>query len=152
MDRQGHPSRKAGVIEWEGTAERVALHAPYVLLFDVRFIEIRHLETGRLAQIIPGNEIRCVWDGRNLDGGAAIVPAEGSDDHMVQEPRVHAVMNLPESNQPGRPTKGIMQHVFELYPTIPLYLPGSLLSPSAAPYYPVSWSPPRSPPLRAQNI
>jgi len=130
------------------------MHSPYVLLFDSRFIEVRHLETGRLVQIIPGNDIRCVWDGRSLDGGAAVNPAEGTEDKMVQEPRVHAVMNMSEpATQPGgRPMRGIMQHVFELFPTIPLYLPGSLASPSTAPYFPLSFSPPRSPPLRAHHI
>ncbi|KAF8972796.1 Dbl homology domain-containing protein [Flammula alnicola] len=121
VDKQGHPSRKTGTIEWEGTAERVALHSPYVLLFDTRFIEVRHLETGRLRN-------RCIWDGRSLDGGAAVVPAEGTEERMVQEPRVHAM--------------------FSNFPTIPLYLPGSLSSPTTAPYFPVSFSPPRSPPLR----
>ncbi|KIM44432.1 hypothetical protein M413DRAFT_442414 [Hebeloma cylindrosporum] len=154
VDRQGNPSRKTGIIEWEGKADRVAMHAPYVLLFDTRFIEIRHIETGRLAQIISGTEIRCVWDGRSLDGGAAVVAPEGSEERMYQEPRVHAVTTMGESPavQGGRPTRGIVQHVFELFPTIPLYLPGSLASPSAAPYFPLSFSPPRSPPLRAHHI
>jgi hypothetical protein len=154
VDRQGNPSRSTGIIEWEGTAERVAMHAPYVLLFDSRFIEVRHVETGRLVQVIAGNDIRCVWDGRALDGGAAAVPPEGTEDKMIQEPRVHAVMNLPEPPaQPGtRPGRGIMQHVFELFPTIPLYLPGSLSSPSTVPYFPVSFSPPRSPPLRPNHM
>lgn len=153
VDRQGHPSRKSGIIEWEGKADRVAMHAPYVLLFDTRFIEIRHIETGRLAQIIAGTDIRCVWDGRSLDGGAAVVTPEGSEERMYQEPRVHAVTTMAESAvQPGRLTRGIVQHVFELFPTIPLYLPGSLASPSAAPYFPLSFSPPRSPPLRAHHI
>lgn len=153
MNRQGHPSRKTGTIEWEGTADRVALHAPYVLLFDPRFIEVRHLETGRLMQIIPGNEIRCVWDGRSIDG-SAVVTSEGAEERMDQEPRVHAVLNMPEGlAQPGgRPSRGIIQHVFELFPTIPLYLPGSLSSPTNAPYYPTSYSPPRSPPTHSYHI
>jgi len=154
VDRHGHPSRSSGTIEWEGTAVKVAMHAPYVLLFDTRFIEIRHVETGRLVQIIPGTDVHCVWDGRNLEGGTGILPVEGSDDHMVQEPRVHAVMNMTEpAPQPStRAMRGVMQHVFELFPTIPLYLPGSLASPSSVPYFPLSFSPPRSPPLRAHHM
>lgn len=154
VDRHGNPSRPTGIIEWEGTAEKVAMHAPYILLFDSRFIEIRHVETGRLAQIISGTDIRCVWDGRTLDGGAAAVPHEDADDRMIQEPRVHAVMNLPDppAHAGSRGPRGTLQHVFELFPTIPLYLPGSLASPSTAPYFPVSFSPPRSPPLRSHHI
>ncbi|KAF9525947.1 Dbl domain-containing protein [Crepidotus variabilis] len=154
VDRHGNSSRSTGIIEWEGTADRVAMHAPYILLFDTRFIEIRQVETGRLVQIIPGTDIRCVWDGRTLDGGAAVVPHGGTEDRMIQEPRVHAVMNLPEPpiHAGIRNVRGAVQHVFELFPTIPLYLPGSLASPSTAPYFPLSFSPPRSPPLRAHHI
>jgi hypothetical protein len=69
---------------------------------------------------------------------------------MIQEAQVHAVMNLVEpSVQPvGRPPKAVTQRVFELIPTIPLYLPGSLSSPSRETYFPQLFSPPHSPPSR----
>ncbi|KAF8892159.1 Dbl-like domain-containing protein [Infundibulicybe gibba] len=150
VDKRGDPSRSAGTIEWEGTAERVALHSPYILLFDSRFIEIRHVKTGRLSQIIPGNDVRCLWDGRGLDSQMPNTPGSGGDEHMVQEARIHGVMNAAEPMpQPGgRAARVVAQHVFELIPTIPLYLPGSLASPSTATYFPQSFSPPRSPQLR----
>jgi len=144
VDKHGDPSRRIGTIEWEGTAERVAWHPPYILLFDSRFIEIRHVETGRLVQIISGNDMRCIWDGRGTNHSQAI--SEGSWDEVVsQEPRVHGVMNT-EAVQPGR--RGVTtQHVFELIPTVPLFLPGSLASPSRASYFNQSNSPPHSPKL-----
>ncbi|KAF8075178.1 CNH domain-containing protein [Lyophyllum atratum] len=152
VDKQGVPSRKACIIEWEGIADSVAFHAPYVLLFDPHFIEIRHVETGRLSQIVPGHDMRCVWDGRGHSSNNAVTPGASSEDEMVQEAHVHAVMNHPEPTaQPaGRPLRPVAQHVFELIPTIPLYLPGSLASPSTATYFPHtdSYSPPRSPQLR----
>ncbi|EMD39100.1 hypothetical protein CERSUDRAFT_47353 [Gelatoporia subvermispora B] len=152
VDRHGDPSRSIGTIEWEGTAEHVAWHPPYVLLFDSRFIEIRHVETGRLVQIIPGNDIRCIWDGRGTTSVTAATPGpEGWNETMSQEPRVHGVMNAAEPTpQPGtgpRPNRPIAQHVFELIPTIPLYLPGSLSSPSQSTYFAQSNSPPHSPRL-----
>jgi len=49
VDRQCNPSRNTGIIEWEGTAERVAMHTSYILLFNSRLIEIRRIETGRLV-------------------------------------------------------------------------------------------------------
>lgn len=150
VNKHGDPSRSAGTIEWEGTAERVALHHPYVLLFDSRFIEIRHVETGRLAQIISGNDVRCIWDGRGLNAHTITSHGQdGFDDRMVQEARVHGVMNAPEptGQQGTRPSRAVAQHVFELIPTIPLYLPGSLASPSTMTYFQSS-SPPRSPPLQ----
>ncbi|KAJ7483152.1 CNH domain-containing protein [Mycena latifolia] len=143
------PSRPMGTVEWEGTAERVAFHAPYILLFDSRFIEVRDVETGRLAQIIPGNDMHCLWDGR---GQSSNINEQNLADHrngVLQEARVHGVMNAPEqASQPTRPApRAVAQYVFELIPTIPLYLPGSLASPSTTTYFSSS-SPPHSPQLR----
>jgi RHO1 GDP-GTP exchange protein 1/2 len=149
VDKHGDPSRSTGTIEWEGTAERVALHSPYILLFDSRFIEIRHIETGRLAQIILGNDVRCIWDGRGVNT-PMVTPGPEWQDHPAQEAQVHAVMNAIEPAPQaglGRPSKAVAQHVFELIPTIPLYLPGSLASPSNTTYFPQSSSPPHSPRL-----
>ncbi|KAF9454366.1 Dbl homology domain-containing protein [Macrolepiota fuliginosa MF-IS2] len=151
VTKHGDPSRNNSTVEWEGTAERVALHAPYILLFDPRFIEVRHVETGRLAQIISGTDVRCVWDGRDVDSTPAAIFTESPDENISQEPRVHAVMNCtPELQfqQSGRPSRGTYQHVFELIPTIPLYLPDPISSPPAAAHFQPSFSPPRSPPLR----
>jgi hypothetical protein len=151
VDKHGEPSRPSGTIEWEGTAERVALHHPYVLLFDSRFIEIRHVETGRLAQIIPGNDIRCVWDGRGLNSNNIVSSPKSKDgfDPPSQEARVHAVMNGPDPALTNlKNPMAVIQHVFELIPTIPLYLPGSLASPSTMTYFPQSFSPPHSPHLQ----
>ncbi|KAJ7230675.1 CNH domain-containing protein [Mycena pura] len=127
VDKHGDPRRGGATIEWEGNAEKVALHSPYILLFDSRFIEVRHVETGRLAQIIPGNEMRCIWDGRGV--GSSIVSRPAVDgEPTVQEAQVHAVMN---GVDPGsRPTRAVAQHVFELIPTIPLYLPEKAPAPS----------------------
>lgn len=154
VDRHGDPSRSIQTIEWEGTAEHVAWHPPYILLFDSRFIEVRHIETGRLAQIIPGNDMRCIWDGR---GTTSLPPAspgpDGWNETISQEPRVHGVMNANEtSNQTlaasrAQIARPVVQHVFELIPTIPLYLPGSLSSPSHSTYFNQSNSPPHSPTL-----
>ncbi|KAG1122601.1 hypothetical protein G6F42_011330 [Rhizopus arrhizus] len=45
-------------IEWEGHPHAVAYHYPYVLAFDHRFIEIRHVETGKLVQVVVGDNTR----------------------------------------------------------------------------------------------
>ena len=131
VDRHGDPSRQAGTIEWEGTAERVAWHPPYVLLFDSRFIEVRHVETGRLAQIIPGNDIRCIWDGRGL------IRPDGFDDFDdPRTPRVHAVLDDSEmsssfaTDQPHSRSPPKRQHVVVLAPTERLIVPGTRYSPS----------------------
>ncbi|PFH50303.1 hypothetical protein AMATHDRAFT_145543 [Amanita thiersii Skay4041] len=154
VNKRGVPNRlSTGTIEWEGKADRVALHPPYILLFDPHFIEIRHIKTGRLVQIIQGSgDVRCLWNSLGPDSSAAIIPSGGTEEHMVQEPRVHAAMSIQDTgiHPNGRP-KPVSQHIFELTPTIPLYLPGSLASPSTATYFPQSYSPPHSPPLRANH-
>ncbi|KAG2345927.1 Dbl homology domain-containing protein [Suillus weaverae] len=148
VNKHGAPSRNTGTIEWEGTAERVAIHWPYILLFDSRFIEVRHVSTGLLAQIIPGNEIRCIWDGR----GTCIPPSTGSESfqQMSLDPRIHCVMAAPEPVQHGavgRP-RSVAQHVFELTPTMPLYPPGAPGSPNNSTYLQQQTvSPPQSPNL-----
>ncbi|KAF1800508.1 CNH domain-containing protein [Mucor lusitanicus] len=45
-------------IDWEGHPHAVAYHYPYVLAFDHKFIEIRHVETGKLVQVAVGDNTR----------------------------------------------------------------------------------------------
>jgi len=113
VDDHGYPSRSGNTIEWEGTAERVAFHRPYILLFDSRFIEIRHVTTGRLAQIIPGTDVRCIWDGRS---GTSDLRANTLATADAQEAQVHFVMNSADFvTGPGNMrSKNIVQHVCEL--------------------------------------
>ncbi|KIK57121.1 hypothetical protein GYMLUDRAFT_247374 [Collybiopsis luxurians FD-317 M1] len=107
VDKHGDPIRAEGIIEWEGNAERFAIHSRYILLFDSRFIEIRSLETGRLAQIIPGSDIRCISDGRRVSSLSALQAAQ-----------VHAVMNVQEIVGGPEP-RAIVQQVIEFLPTVP---------------------------------
>ncbi|KAL0567587.1 Rho guanine nucleotide exchange factor [Marasmius crinis-equi] len=115
VNKHGDPSRAAGTIEWEGTAERVALHSPYILLFDSRFIEVRHLETGRLVQIIPGTDIRCIWDGRGAGPTNQVISTPNSNRQI----EVHVAMNSVGDDLHPRV---IVQKIFQLVSTVPLYL------------------------------
>lgn len=65
-----------------------------------------------------GNEVRCIWDGRGVSGATP----PNKDEDELEEAQVHAVMNEPGSVVG---TRAIAQHVFELVPTVPLFLPGS---------------------------
>ncbi|CAO3623280.1 unnamed protein product [Cunninghamella blakesleeana] len=47
-------------IAWEGRPQSIAFYYPYVIAFDPQFIEIRHVETGELIQILPGVHMRCL--------------------------------------------------------------------------------------------
>jgi hypothetical protein len=125
VNRHGDPSLTKGIIEWEGTAEHVASHLPYVLIFDSRFIEVRHIKTGRLCQIIPGNDLRCIWNAPPIAPGP-----NGTwdwEEAPSQEARVYGVMragDLPQGRTESLGVRrGIVERIFELVPTIPLFLP-----------------------------
>jgi RHO1 GDP-GTP exchange protein 1/2 len=146
VDRHGEPSRSPGVVEWEGTAERVAFHPPYILIFDTRFIEVRHIDKGNLVQIIPGVDLHCTWDGRGyFTAPTPMSPIPGGwDDHSPGEATIHAVMKAEEV--PNASTRASPQHVFELAPTQLLYAPPELAAQSPAGFTPRKYSsPPHSP-------
>ncbi|KAI0286011.1 CNH domain-containing protein [Russula aff. rugulosa BPL654] len=121
VNRHGDPSRTKGTIEWEGTAEHVAWHPPYILIFDSRFIEVRHVETGRLCQVIPGNDLRCIWDGRGASRPRVAAGPNGAwEEALSQEARVHGVMRADNTSLGRAGPSGVVEHIFEL---MPLFLP-----------------------------
>ncbi|KAI3616682.1 signal transducer [Moniliophthora roreri] len=86
VDRRGDPFPDMERIKWEATAERVALLYPYLLLFSSGLIEIREILSGKLVQKIPGKNMRCIWDGREV--GVA-----------SRTQQAHAVINVPDGNE-----------------------------------------------------
>ncbi|KAI0632704.1 CNH-domain-containing protein [Trametes polyzona] len=140
VDKRGTPSRSPPLIEWEGLATHAAWHAPYVLLFNPAFIEVRHVESGRLAQIVPGHDVHCVWDGRGLVPAQAQAQVQAQDEFEdPRTPRIHAVMDDSDISAfafaaPGQarvvPAHLGRQHVVELVPTERLVVPGTRYSPS----------------------
>jgi len=58
ITKHGVPSRKSGFIRWETKATAFAYRGSHVLPFSSEFIEIRHISTGRLDQVIEGFDIR----------------------------------------------------------------------------------------------
>ncbi|CAO3670061.1 unnamed protein product [Umbelopsis ramanniana] len=60
VDKKGKRARKNWMVEWEGHPSSFALRYPYLVAFDTTFIEVRHVETGTLLQVIPGANIRCL--------------------------------------------------------------------------------------------
>ncbi|GAA5827121.1 hypothetical protein JCM11251_001126 [Rhodosporidiobolus azoricus] len=61
VNKNGWRAKSNWIIQWEGFPTAFALHYPYVLAFEPTFIEVRHVESGALMQIIPGNNIRCLF-------------------------------------------------------------------------------------------
>ncbi|GFZ48548.1 Rho1 guanine nucleotide exchange factor 1 [Saitozyma sp. JCM 24511] len=61
VNKNGWRSRPKWAIIWEGMPTAFALHYPYVLAFEPTFVEIHSVDTGHLVQIIPGNNISCLF-------------------------------------------------------------------------------------------
>ncbi|KAI9493891.1 CNH domain-containing protein [Zychaea mexicana] len=59
--------------EFESHPDNIVYQHPYVLAFDQRFIEIRHVETGDLVQMIPGNDCRLTYYNGNGNTGEPLV-------------------------------------------------------------------------------
>ena len=117
VDTRGDPIPTKDTIEWEGTAERVACHPPYILIFNFRFIEVRRMDTGLLCQVIRGNDLRCTWNGY----GSSIPPPEPDSDgtcgdNPVPRSSVCGAMRADDNADVG------LQRVFELVPTVPAVL------------------------------
>ncbi|KAF8967665.1 CNH domain-containing protein [Flammula alnicola] len=61
VNKSGRRSRKEFMVHWEGMPTGFALHEPYVLAFEPSFVEIRHIETGLMAQVIQGSNLRLLF-------------------------------------------------------------------------------------------
>ncbi|KAI8071775.1 CNH domain-containing protein [Gongronella butleri] len=60
IDKKGRRSRPDWLIQWEGHPTAFAFRYPYIIAFDANFIEIRDIDSGKIVQVIHGNEIRCL--------------------------------------------------------------------------------------------
>ncbi|KAL0569562.1 RHO1 GDP-GTP exchange protein 2 [Marasmius crinis-equi] len=61
VNKTGRRSRKEFMVHWEGNPTGFALHEPYVLAFEPSFVEIRHIETGLMSQVIQGSNLRLLF-------------------------------------------------------------------------------------------
>ncbi|KAG1808641.1 CNH domain-containing protein [Suillus subaureus] len=61
VNKNGWRSRQDFMVHWEGSPTGFALRFPYVLAFEPTFVEIRHVETGLMSQVIQGNNLRLLF-------------------------------------------------------------------------------------------
>lgn len=59
----------------------VALHYPYVLAFDPTFVEVRHVDSGALMQIIPGISLRLLFADTPPSSSAALTAAQNNPNY-----------------------------------------------------------------------
>jgi len=122
INKYGDVNPTKGTIEWGVIADHLACHPPYVLIFNARFIEVRHIESGRLCQIINGQSLQCTWNGY----GSSVPLSRPDPDGMggetpVPGTSVCGVMHADDWSQ-GPTLSHIagaaVQCVFELVPTV----------------------------------
>ncbi|WVQ77044.1 hypothetical protein IAR50_006723 [Cryptococcus sp. DSM 104548] len=123
--RYGEPNRDYRAIEWEGKHDSVAFHPPYILLISAPFIEVRHVNTGKLLQIYTGSDMRLTWDGSGGQRNAPILKPDKygyGDETKIQEPQIHIACRAPDQKS-GKGGQPIGQVVYELSPTLLLNNP-----------------------------
>ena len=95
VNKNGWRARASWLLRWEGTPTAFALHYPYVLAFDPQFVEVRHVETGALHQVITGYQVRCLFS----DTAASTLSTLSRLHHA----RAHKARTLSTVTAPGTP-------------------------------------------------
>ncbi|KAG8904138.1 RHO1 GDP-GTP exchange protein 2, partial [Tulasnella sp. 403] len=94
VNKNGLRARPNWIIHWEGEPTSFALHYPYVLAVEPTFIEVRHVDNGQLVQVIPGNNLRCLFADTppSLTNSAANY-TYGQNSYVRGNPYAHAQYN-----------------------------------------------------------
>ncbi|KAF9436303.1 RHO1 GDP-GTP exchange protein 2 [Entomortierella beljakovae] len=83
------------LIEWEGRPESFAVHYPYVIAFENSLIEIRHIETRALEQIILGNNIRRLYSNTDLRSDTPEIHLVTSDINNPEAREIAKLIRIP---------------------------------------------------------
>ncbi|KAI9682813.1 MAG: hypothetical protein M1822_006303 [Bathelium mastoideum] len=81
VNKHGDVSRSV-IMEFVSAAESATLYGAYLLLFHEDYIEIRNAQNGRLRQVIPGKDIRCLNDGKSSNGSSD-TSADGAHGRVI---------------------------------------------------------------------
>ncbi|CCM01400.1 uncharacterized protein FIBRA_03451 [Fibroporia radiculosa] len=63
VNKHGVPCRSSGYLRWESKVTAFMHRGEHILLFSSEFIEVRAVDTGRLVQVIEGEDVRLVSRG-----------------------------------------------------------------------------------------
>lgn len=100
ITRGGVPTRSCGFIRWETKAVSFTHVGPHLLLFSLEFVEIRHIQTGRLVQVLEGEDIRLMYSGSSLKEKVTLIALrDGISD--VPGPK-EKIVELVETQELGR--------------------------------------------------
>ncbi|WFD45329.1 RHO1 GDP-GTP exchange protein 2 [Malassezia psittaci] len=144
VNKNGWRSKGNWLIHWEGNPTSFALHHPYVLAFEPNFVEVRHVETGVLHQVITGQNLHCLFaDAVNFSYGVSRVPHAARSHSKVMYPGRGMMTSFAAPSSIGSPA---MEHGFSATaspalnyqsrtgsPTSAVFLPGSIPNPNSVP-------------------
>ncbi|KAJ3865305.1 hypothetical protein EV359DRAFT_72510 [Lentinula novae-zelandiae] len=103
ITKHGTPSRSSGYIKWESKIDSFAQRGTHVLLFSALFIEIRDILTGRIVQVIEGEDIRLMYAGPTPDSHELILVAMrgdgGQEDKDLKGGVVDKIVELQETSE-----------------------------------------------------
>ncbi|KAI0040258.1 hypothetical protein FA95DRAFT_1611936 [Auriscalpium vulgare] len=63
IDKYGKPARSSGYVRWECKIASYVRRGMHILLFSSEFIEVRNVNSGRLVQVIEGQDMRLLHSG-----------------------------------------------------------------------------------------
>ncbi|EJF64968.1 hypothetical protein DICSQDRAFT_159921 [Dichomitus squalens LYAD-421 SS1] len=104
-DQHGVPTRNSGYLRWEVKAVSYSYRGDYIILFSPEFIEIRTVRTGKLMQVIEGEDIRRVDVGLLSDGRDAttLVAWKGREERgLVVDTLVELIETAPLQHSSSR--------------------------------------------------
>jgi len=79
VNRHGLPRRDGHFVRWEIKATSYAHRGEHVLLISSEFVEVRHTATGRLVEVIPGQDLRLISTGP-MEGQSVLLARIGKKD------------------------------------------------------------------------
>lgn len=110
VNKNGWRAKGNWIIHWEGNPTSFALHHPYVLAFEPSFVEVRHVHTGALHQVITGYNLRCLF---------ADVPPPVSSQPSSSASSIHSHTGIGTMSPYGRPAPPPMHYAIGAPPYNP---------------------------------
>ncbi|KAF9900759.1 hypothetical protein EC991_006914 [Linnemannia zychae] len=151
MTRSGGLAPKA-FIEWEGRPDSFAMVHPYIIAVENDLIEIRHIETGSLEQLILGDNIRLLYSDVDLMG-KNVIQLLMSDSKQPDLRKIVKLCKAPPPRTTIEPvryqpkTSFMSQSQSDLFPSNASRRSSSTPRTPLSPSFPTSPSYPAAPPI-----
>ena len=120
VNKNGWRSKGNWIIHWEGNPTSFALHYPYVLAFEPSFIEVRHVGTGALHQVITGYNLRCLFADVPPPSSGSNNSSAASSSASSASSTLHGHAGMGAMSPYGRPGAHPMHHAIGAPPYNPL--------------------------------